>query len=491
MNVDGGAEAQARLLSCVKISKSGRVRKVMKEVYLRDDIPCGIEGCYLCGDPTKGTGNLRADERILLPDAGCLLAFIDFIESDPCIRNCVILSTILNKVRSKNLQVYGRLRGLCQDLGASDGAQRQKCFSMFTNEFFSQTFVQPSDDETVKVYENRCLCVAAQWLQRHAASLVAATQPDCPDDLRSTGFPRVVILTHDLSLKGQAEAMSLEVQTVYEYLESVKDEFPNSGEQLAQLGDVDVGSLDSSARPAIYEAHWSEQRIAEGLKSGALLQGKLRMVADCSWRGVVFAAEEEMRIVGRTNLNRALEGDVVAVQIIAADASANLPKRPSSSVGSPREVPSVPADLEELDEEAEAFADEEGNAESGAESSEGEMASPASSAIREGRVVGIIRRGRREFCGTLKPIDKLKALSMSNTASAERVFVPADRRIPNIIIKTRQSRDLDGKRLVVVLDSWDRFHRLPRGHWTEILGSFGDRQTEGDLILREQGSGGR
>lgn len=28
--------------------------------------------------------------------------------------------------------------------------------------------------------------------------------------------------------------------------------------------------------------------------------------------------------------------------------------------------------------------------------------------------------------------------------------------------QTRQSRELDGKRLVVALDSWDKFHRLPR-----------------------------
>lgn len=33
--------------------------------------------------------------------------------------------------------------------------------------------------------------------------------------------------------------MNLQVQTVYEYLESVKDEFPNSGEQLAQLVGLD------------------------------------------------------------------------------------------------------------------------------------------------------------------------------------------------------------------------------------------------------------
>lgn len=91
----------------------------------------------------------------------------------------------------------------------------------------------------MKDYEGRCLCVAAQWLQRHAAALAAGAQPEGPDDLGQTGNPRVTILSHDVGLKGQAEAMNLQVQTVYEYLESVKDEFPNSGEQLAQLVGLD------------------------------------------------------------------------------------------------------------------------------------------------------------------------------------------------------------------------------------------------------------
>lgn len=59
MEVDAGGGGAAHQLSCFKISKRGRVRKVVREVYLRDDLPCGIKGCYLCGDPTKGTGTHR------------------------------------------------------------------------------------------------------------------------------------------------------------------------------------------------------------------------------------------------------------------------------------------------------------------------------------------------------------------------------------------------------------------------------------------------
>ncbi|OEH75169.1 RNB family domain-containing protein [Cyclospora cayetanensis] len=488
MEAEAGVESAARHLSYFKITKRGRVRKTVREVYLRDDIPCGFRECCLCGDPAKAAGSLRAEDRVLVPDAALLLAFIDFVETDPCMRNCLILSTVLNQVRAKNLQVYGRLRALCGE-GASPG-DSPKCFCLFPNEFFSQTFVQPTDEETLKEYEARGLCVAAQWLQCHAAALAAATQPpqEAADLAVGGGGPRVTVLTHDPSLKARAEALGLDVQTVMEYLESVKDEFPNSGEQLAQLDVEDAGGAEGSASKAFYEAHWSEQRIAESLKRGDILQGKLRMLSDCNWRGLVFAAGEEVRIVGRTNLNRAFEGDVVAVEIIsdnpisAADPRPEVPQAPPVEEGGA----GLSAELKEVNEEADLFADDGGEGEVETVK-DPETNKPSCSSLREGRVVAIIRRGRREFCGTLRPIDEVKALSMPSSASVERIFVPADRRNPNVVIKTRQSRELDGKRLVVAVDSWDRYHRLPRGHWTEILGSFGDRKAEGDLILREQG----
>lgn len=31
-----------------KKSRRGRVRKVVRELYLRDDVPCGIRECRLC-----------------------------------------------------------------------------------------------------------------------------------------------------------------------------------------------------------------------------------------------------------------------------------------------------------------------------------------------------------------------------------------------------------------------------------------------------------
>jgi len=55
------------------------------------------------------------------------------------------------------------------------------------------------------------------------------------------------------------------------------------------------------------------------------------------------------------------------------------------------------------------------------------------------------------------------------------------------MVQTRHSSNLDDKRIVVVLDSWDRFSHLPKGHWTQILGQVGERAVESAVILHEHG----
>lgn len=122
---------------------------------------------------------------------------------------------------------------------------------------------------------------------------------------------------------------------------------------------------------------------------------------------VFFFSEEELRVIGRTNLNRSLEGDVVAVEVVS-------PEIASPGIVSQRKADSgVSADLKEVDEEPEAFADEaEEDVEGEPDPAPGLDSQGAPDSPREARVVGIIRRGRREFCGTLRPIDKLKGTGL-------------------------------------------------------------------------------
>jgi exosome complex exonuclease DIS3/RRP44 len=70
-----------------------------------------------------------------------------------------------------------------------------------------------------------------------------------------------------------------------------------------------------------------------------------------------------------------------------------------------------------------------------------------------GRVVAIVRRKWRQYCGILQlnPVP----------GSVRQIFVPAEKKIPKIRIETRQMDTLAGQRIIVAVDAWPRTSRYP------------------------------
>lgn len=108
-----------------------------------------------------------------------------------------------------------------------------------------------------------------------------------------------------------------------------------------------------------------------------------------------------------------------------------------------------------------------------------QAASAASAEERSptGRIVGIVRRKWRQYCGILQP-------SLIEDTS-RHIFVPADRKIPRIRIETRQAAKLQNQRIIVTIDTWPRNSRYPHGHFVRSLGPLGDMATENEVILLE------
>uniref|UniRef100_A0A8C0J9T6 Protein DIS3 homolog n=1 Tax=Chelonoidis abingdonii TaxID=106734 RepID=A0A8C0J9T6_CHEAB len=166
-------------------------------------------------------------------------------------------------------------------------------------------------------------------------------------------------------------------------------------------------------------------------------------------------SDEGIIIQGLKNLNRAVHEDLVAVELLAKDQWV----APSSVV---------------LQDEGQNEDDDE---------NEEEKENTLKSSINKnmlrpsGRVVGIIKRNWRPFCGML---------SKSQIKEARRhLFTPADRRIPRIRIETRQASTLEGQRIIVAIDGWPRNSRYPNGHFVKNLGSAGDKETETEVLLLE------
>ncbi|PFH33293.1 RNB family domain-containing protein [Besnoitia besnoiti] len=522
------AQDNRRLITFLKATRRGKIQKIVREIYLRDDLPCGIAGCCLCYDPTEETqqGVLSMDERLLLLDADVALRHIDFLQEDACVNNCLLLSSVLAEVKRRNLQTYAALMSLCRqaaDESASesahsffkkeDGERSSRChrkFAAFANDVFRSTFVERQEDETLEARDRRSLFAAARWLSDHVLAAGAAV------GFEESRLGKVTILTNGKKRKAEALQKGLDALTVREFVEEMRAVFPAAGEKLAQMDededDEEESILASSGenaaalqlqaaeklrkRTAFYDAHMREEEINRKLKLGVLHKGKLRMAHDCCWRGVVLLpGGQEVRIRGKKNLNRAVEGDVVAVQLLAHEAAAS-----GDAEGVKQEIPQTTsagraaatadeskfeaeAEIKEVEDDAQLFPTAEMT-----DDEENDEPAPLAAEDLKGKVVGIIRKNRREYCGTIRPFDNpFRVEAATSGLPSEVVFIPADPRIPNIILKTRRFEQLLNKRIVVVIDSWDRFSRNPRGHWTEILGEFGTAEAEANVILREQG----
>lgn len=94
-----------------------------------------------------------------------------------------------------------------------------------------------------------------------------------------------------------------------------------------------------------------------------------------------------------------------------------------------------------------------------------------------GRIVGIIKRKWRQYCGILVP-NILKG-------SARHIFIPAEKKIPRVRIETRQAEKLYNQRIIVAIDQWPRHSRHPQGHFVRALGPLGDKDTENEVLLIE------
>jgi exosome complex exonuclease DIS3/RRP44 len=194
--------------------------------------------------------------------------------------------------------------------------------------------------------------------------------------------------------------------------------------------------------------------------------------------------EERVLISGMADMNRAVNGDVVAVELLP---KADWKAPPSRWLLAPEKVVETAV-------EGEAPEGKEGEPDAAPEA-ERDAGAAGGRVVPTGRVVAVEQRNWRQYCGALEP---------SKKKSGSVLFVPANRRIPKIRIETRQvcmappvpllsartrarsqAEELMDKRLVVAIDSWPASSRYPLGHYVRALGNIGDRDAETAMLLME------
>ena len=158
--------------------------------------------------------------------------------------------------------------------------------------------------------------------------------------------------------------------------------------------------------------------------------------------------EKAVLIQGKLDINRAVDGDQVVIEIYPKQAW----KAESELLVLNDHDDDVPGDNVVGNEGMAGNGNGNGNGNGGAENTSEKQIT--------GRVVAIAKRNWKPYCGSIEPLTGAFAGSYC-------LFDPVNRRVPRIRIKTSQYEKLVNKRIVVVINDWPVTSNYPIGHYTK------------------------
>lgn len=500
-------------------TKRGRILRTVRERYLREDLSCALPGCALCvseSDTSSAThvmGTTKAvlaaaprQGRYLLPSMELVLRQMDVLEfssrkkqsqksKSEVFADVIVLETVWEFVKRNDLGVYNRLRALLMN------ADRR--FVVFANEHHRACFVQKkrklprgfeedqaggstshsdSDDaaqlESDEDRNRRAVAVAWKWYADHLR------------ELQLQNVEVLFIANSDEDLEAAKKHGVSNGVTIEQFLKPIEEEYPELRDLVstsATASSVQEGVSNTRARKKHYPEHLPMSEVLSGIKNKRFFQGVIRCNRD-HWLEchVLIHGQGDVKvpvlIQGREHINRAIDGDVVAIQLLPKSQW----KKPSDSFAA-----NGTAAAEAAEEADDALEQEEGEGR-GQVVGVAEPTVPLEQAALvqsdatlnvkpAGRVVGIIQRNWRKYCGSLEP--PRSAAEIQSTGSC--LVVPVDRKVPKIKIQTRQQDTLMDKRILVAIDSWPADSKFPLGHYVRTLGVIGDKETETNVLLIE------
>ncbi|EER45317.1 mitotic control protein dis3 [Histoplasma capsulatum H143] len=461
----------------VRSTKSGKVQKIVRELYLRQDIPCSSKICSVCLSyaPTDANGNVTPfvlSERpagtkpfpqghYLLPDTNALLNGMDLFEQTGSFYDVIILQTVLEELKNQSLALYNRLISLIRS--------EEKRYYLFFNEFRLETHVRRGAEESINDRNDRAVRTAAKWYQEHLTQVVKRGH-------KEQTAPAIVMITDDKDNLRKAEREGVTAVSLSDYVSGLED-----SDRLLDMINEAKAVHDSRATrgETFYPEYYSMSKVMTGLRAGTLHQGIFNVSPYNYLEGSVQVAafDKSLLILGRDNSNRAIAGDIVVVEVLPKDQW----KAPSTKIIDEETV--TKDENAEYDEKEVVVSEKERRAlqeevrRAHGKTSEGRPQPTA-------RVVGIVKRNWRQYVGN---IDKISTASQVQSSRRQQtVFViPMDKRIPKIRIRTRQAQDLFGQRILVTVDAWNRDSRYPTGHFVRSLGELETKGAETEALLLE------
>lgn len=464
----------------VRSTRSGKVQKIVREVYLRQDIPCSSKICTECSNnaPRDAAGNMAPfvlserpagtkhfpDGHYLVPDTNAFLTAMDLFEQSDAFCDVIVLQIVLEEVRNRSLPLYNRLVGLTKS--------EEKRFYVFFNEFRLETHVARDKDESVNDRNDRAVRRAAKWYSEHLAAVA-------PKAKKAKQLPAIVMLSNDRANLRKAKEEGVHACSLAQYVSGLKDA-DRLMDLVPESQDEEITSGKTSGH--IYPEYLTMSKMMTGTKNGLLHQGIFSVSPYNYLEGTIRvpAFEKALLVLGRENINRAIDGDSVVVEVLPKEQW----KIPSTRIVEEDAVTrNENADGEDQDRGGDTVTERERKAlqeEVKLMQARGADAQAQPTA----KVVGVIKRNWRQYVGHIDQSSVSKSATQGR--KQEVVFlIPMDKKIPKIRLRTRQVGELLGKRILVTIDAWDRDSRHPVGHFVRSLGELETKAAETEALLLE------
>ncbi|KAG6000093.1 hypothetical protein E4U21_005817 [Claviceps maximensis] len=456
----------------VRSTRSGKVQKIVREVYLRTDIPCSSKLCKICLDGAPRNASQQVQPFVLsekpagtktfpqghylVPDTNALLNAMDLFEQSSAFYDVIILQTVLEELKNRSLPLYNRLIGLTKS--------EDKRFYVFFNDFRLETYINREPNETVNDRNDRAVREAVKWYGEHLSRTKAAK------------VPAIVMLSDDQENLRKAREQNLNAVSLRTYVKSLED-----GDKLLDLV-AESQSQGGFKKPSqmLYPEYYSLSKMMTGIKAGLMHQGIFNVSPYNYLEGSIKvpAFPKSLLVLGRESINRAVDGDVVVVELLPQDKW----KEPSTKIIEEDNI------TKNENPDAETRDDLVSDKEIKALQEEAKRTHKSSSEAQPqptARVVGVIKRNWRQYVGHIDPSSASKAGSSQGRKQDSVFLIPMDKKIPKIRLRTRQVSELLGKRLLVTIDAWERDSRHPVGHFVRSLGELETKAAETEALLLE------
>jgi exosome complex exonuclease DIS3/RRP44 len=498
--------------------KRVKIVKSVTEKYIREDLGFG---CQFVDDENSALSEKRrqyVDEVVGRPkviesipnllsvlqpceprslvicDANVLLHNLDVLEqSGSVMPNLVIPQTALVECRANRVVAYDRTVQLIRSVNArektmdnnnttttmnnkTETRQAKRCCIFFPDPNHVETaFLSTEEKEYKSINDQNDARI------RKVAEYFG-------NNLLNTGI-RVILLTDDKRSRDIAsKSKSYEAKSVRSWVRELESFNKNISlsDIVAHTGSEDTSTATNQhAETLHYEPHVTGETLSNGVKTGLYHRGVLRFVGNNKGFITIRRGEERVAVVieGQNDLNRGVDGDVVAISIHPLE---KWTKTSTEKIDPKKTVTN-------------------GIASDTAEPSTSEMCNVSDtlpidnlvSLTPHGKVVGIIRRNLPTLSGTIVTTNSSQNNKSEREVIAEKyerehvdgtttcVFFAVSKHMPPILVRTSQRDRLVGHRIMVSMDSWPSTSPYPLGHYVRTIGLIGDKDVETQVLLYE------